>query len=56
MFRRKLKIKSISVAATGDFLFTLGLGADGKIYMWNSQHCEWMLHKAVAPPQEPANG
>lgn len=42
------KIKLISSAVSGDFLFTLGLGTDGKVYSWNSSTAEWMPH-VVAP-------
>lgn len=47
MFKRKVKIVQISATSDNGFLFTFGLGSDGVCYIWNSQRCEWLLHKAV---------
>ena len=50
MFKKKQpKIVQISMAASGDFIFTFGLGRDGKVYSWNATTVEWVLHEIKAP-------
>lgn len=53
MFKRKVKIKSLSCAITGDLLFTVGIGSDGNAYIWNSTLCKWLLHQATPPQEQP---
>ena len=47
--KKQRKIVSVTSCASGDFLFVFGLGSDGAMYVWNSQLCEWLLHKAIDP-------
>ena len=43
MFRKKKqpKIKQIAMAASGDLVFTIGLGKDGKCYSWDATNRCW---------------
>lgn len=49
LFRKGPKIVSLTSCSSGDFLFVFGLGSDGGVYVWNSQVCEWLPHRAVDP-------
>lgn len=52
MLGKKAKILSITSCSSGDFLFVFGLGSDGACYIWNSEKCEWLLHKAISPQEQ----
>lgn len=47
MFKRKLKIKQISVCCTDQYFFTVGLGSDGNCYLWDKIKLEWVPHQVV---------
>ncbi len=49
MFKRKFKIVELSVTATDQFFFTVGLGNDGNVYLWDKIKCVWVLHKQEGP-------
>lgn len=48
MFKRQPKIKSIAMAGSGDYIFTFGLGRDGKVYSWNVTTGKWQIHTQEA--------
>lgn len=53
MFKKKQpKIKSITMCAVGDLVFTIGLGRDGKCYSWNAMTGQWQIY---GPAQEQAD-
>lgn len=56
MFKRKLKIKSICATSSGEYLFTFGLGRDGRCYVWNTIQEAWLPHVQVvqSPPKTEA--
>ena len=53
MFKKKLKIVQFAATATDQFFFTVGLGNDGQVYLWDKLKCEWVLHKQEAPVMPP---
>jgi hypothetical protein len=54
MFKRKPRIKSISVGIAGDLIFVLGLGSDGKAYQWDALKLEWILHQMIQQKDQPS--
>lgn len=53
MFKRKLKIKQITACCNTDFFYTVGLGNDGKVYLWDKRFNKWVPH--YEPIQEAPN-
>lgn len=51
MFKRKF-IRQVTATTSGQMLFTLGLGRDGKMYSWDAMACQWVLFKQIMPPAE----
>lgn len=51
MFRLKKqpKIKMISIGVSGQLIFTIGLGRDGKVYNWDALYKKWVIQEIKEP-------
>lgn len=53
LFKRKLKITQIAVGVTDQWFYTVGLGNDGKCYLWDKVQNGWVEHIAPKQPVMP---
>lgn len=52
MFKKRFKITQIAVGVTDQFFYTVGLGNDGNVYLWDKIKDRWVPHHVDLPAEQ----
>lgn len=44
LLKRKVTITQIATTMSDTFFYTVGLGSDGKVYLWDKLKAAWVPH------------